>query len=211
MPNERMTRQLVECYWPGMSEQKLLSLARRARSAASDVRLEGSEVDFVTSILVRADETVFCLFDGGESDVRTASQRAGLLSSACSMTLQIDDSGPGEGEAVKVVLIPTAPAIASTLVACSAAAATDHGFAATIWAGRCTIATASGRGIARLQHLSTSDNATITRRYPASYIDFQPKKPYKPKGDPDEGLHIQRHGARVPRTRGPGRPGQHPV
>jgi hypothetical protein len=69
---------IVECYWPGVSSETLTSAARRAREAASELRRQGGDVDFVGSILVPADETVFWLFEGREADVRAASERAGV-------------------------------------------------------------------------------------------------------------------------------------
>jgi len=69
---------LVECYWPGVDKEKLAGAALRTSEAAADLRQTGAEVEFLGSILVPADETVFCFFDGVEEDVRQASSRAGL-------------------------------------------------------------------------------------------------------------------------------------
>jgi hypothetical protein len=69
---------LVECYWPGVNEQKLGVTVGRARSAADELRRQGRDLRFVGSILVPADETVFWLFDGDEADVRAVSEQAGL-------------------------------------------------------------------------------------------------------------------------------------
>jgi len=69
---------LVECYWPGVTPRKHAGAARRAQAAASDLRRQGSKVSFVGSILVLDDETVFCLFDGKEADVRAVSEQAGV-------------------------------------------------------------------------------------------------------------------------------------
>lgn len=69
---------LVECYWPGVSEAKLAEAMAHARVAASELRRNGHRVEFVGSIFVPTDETVFCLFEGLEHDVRAASERAGI-------------------------------------------------------------------------------------------------------------------------------------
>ena len=69
---------LVECYWPGVDEEKLAGAVLRTREAATDLRQTGGVVEFLGSILVPVDETVFCFFDGVEEDVREASTRAGL-------------------------------------------------------------------------------------------------------------------------------------
>jgi hypothetical protein len=69
---------LVECYWPGVTEQAVADAAHRAVQAAAEIRRQGHDVDFLTAILVPADETIFCLFEGQEAAVRTASDRAGI-------------------------------------------------------------------------------------------------------------------------------------
>jgi Nickel responsive protein SCO4226-like len=69
---------LVECYWPGVSADKVAAAVERAEQAAGELRSQGRELHFVGSILVPADETVFCLFDGQEADVRAVSEKAGV-------------------------------------------------------------------------------------------------------------------------------------
>jgi hypothetical protein len=81
---------LVECYWPGVSEEKLAVAAQRARQAASELRRDGRELRFLGSILVPADETVFCFFDGVEADVRAVSEQAGVPFERVLESLRID-------------------------------------------------------------------------------------------------------------------------
>ena len=69
---------LVECYWPDVSEERLASAVHLVRKAASDRRRRGGTVEFLGSILVPVDETVFCLFEGTENDVRAVSELAGV-------------------------------------------------------------------------------------------------------------------------------------
>jgi hypothetical protein len=69
---------LVECYWPAVTRDQHAAAAGRARAAAGEVRGAGRQLQFLGSILIPAEETVFCLFAGCEDDVRAASQRAGL-------------------------------------------------------------------------------------------------------------------------------------
>jgi hypothetical protein len=69
---------LVECYWPGITEAALGLVTGRAREAARRLRQRGHHLKFLGSILVLADETVFCLFEGAEVDVRAASEEAGI-------------------------------------------------------------------------------------------------------------------------------------
>ena len=69
---------LVECYWPSVTERQHEAAAGRASVAVGEARRRGRRLEFLGSILIPAEETVFCLFAGCEEDVRVASQRAGL-------------------------------------------------------------------------------------------------------------------------------------
>jgi hypothetical protein len=69
---------LVECYWPGVSAVELAAVAGRAQEAARELRRQGRELRFLSSILIPSDETIFCFFEGDEADVRLASERAGV-------------------------------------------------------------------------------------------------------------------------------------
>jgi uncharacterized protein DUF4242 len=69
---------LVECYWPSVTEQAHAAAAERARLAANETNARGHHVEFLGSLLVPAEETVFCLFSGSEDDVRAASRHAEL-------------------------------------------------------------------------------------------------------------------------------------
>jgi hypothetical protein len=86
---------LVECYWPGVREEDIASVADRARAMASDLRGEGRPVAFLGTILVPADETVFCLFEGLEQDVRGVSARAGLPFDRVLASVRIDGEERG--------------------------------------------------------------------------------------------------------------------
>lgn len=81
---------LVECYWPEVDQQKVAATVKRLRSASSALRRRGGDVNFVGTILVPADETVFCLFEGLEADVRAASERAGVPFDRVLESLRID-------------------------------------------------------------------------------------------------------------------------
>jgi hypothetical protein len=87
---------LVECYWPGVSQQALLDAAHRTREATSELRLRGRDIDFLASILVPEDETVFSLFRGSEADVRLASKRAGLPFERVLASLRVEGGNPRE-------------------------------------------------------------------------------------------------------------------
>jgi hypothetical protein len=75
---EEPTTYLVECFWPGIDERQHAAAANRAQAAARQLRRQGEEIEFLGSILIPGDETVFCFFKGREPDVRDASERAGL-------------------------------------------------------------------------------------------------------------------------------------
>jgi hypothetical protein len=76
--SDRSRSYLVECYWPGVSAEKLAAAAERAQKAAAHLRSRGRELHFHGSILVPVDETVFYLFDGDEADVRAVSEYSGV-------------------------------------------------------------------------------------------------------------------------------------
>ena len=75
---QRARTYVVECFWPGLTSEVLEVEARRVEATASRLRLEGHDLTFLGTIFVPDDECVFCLFDGTESDVRTASSAAGI-------------------------------------------------------------------------------------------------------------------------------------
>lgn len=75
---EQTSTYLVESYRPGVSVEKLTAAAGRAQHATNEVRAEGSELRFLGSMLIPADETVFWFFTGDEADVRAVSDRASL-------------------------------------------------------------------------------------------------------------------------------------
>jgi hypothetical protein len=88
---------LVECYWPGVSAERFASAAKRVQAEAATLRRKGGTVVFRGSILVPADESVFCLFDGIEADVRAASEGAGIHFERVLESLRIDGAKT-EGE-----------------------------------------------------------------------------------------------------------------
>lgn len=66
---------LVECYWPGVSEQQLVRVIGRA------LRHEAiwTDVTWVDSVIVLADEIVLCVFEGpSKHAVEAATRCAGI-------------------------------------------------------------------------------------------------------------------------------------
>jgi hypothetical protein len=83
---------LVECYWPGVSVEKLEAAADRARQSADELRRQGRNLRFLGSILIPVDETVLCLLDGDEADVRAVTEQAGIPFERVLDSLRIDGS-----------------------------------------------------------------------------------------------------------------------
>ena len=70
---------LVECYWPGVTESRVMVTARRAQQAAEELSEQGSEITYRSAFLVPGDEVAFCLFDArSQSAVEEACRRAEL-------------------------------------------------------------------------------------------------------------------------------------
>jgi len=69
---------LVECYWPGVTEQKLLAVVERVQAAIERRHADGRALRLLGSIRVPADETVFCLFEGEQEEVEAVSTAAEL-------------------------------------------------------------------------------------------------------------------------------------
>ena len=76
---------LVECFWPGVTEGQTETAARRARKAA-----QLADVEFLGSILVLGDETVFCLFEGDEASVVAVAAEAGIRFERVLESVRID-------------------------------------------------------------------------------------------------------------------------
>jgi hypothetical protein len=68
----------AECYWPGVTQAELTATLDRAEAASVELRRKGGDVALQGAILLATDETVFCLFNGQEVDVRAASELAGV-------------------------------------------------------------------------------------------------------------------------------------
>ena len=88
---------LVESYWPGVDKDKLVEAVQRAQAVLS-MRGRARRVEFVGAILVPADETVFCLFDGAEEDVRSVTEQAGVPFERVLASLRIDGRPQKEEE-----------------------------------------------------------------------------------------------------------------
>jgi hypothetical protein len=72
------TAYLLECYWPGVSEQTLVAAVERVQAAIEQRQRDRHMPRFLGSILVPADETVFCLFEGEQDEIEAVSTASDL-------------------------------------------------------------------------------------------------------------------------------------
>jgi hypothetical protein len=70
---------MVERYVAGPPAERLDSIAKRLRRAASELAAEGVEVRYLQSILLDSEESCLCLFEARSvAEVRMVNERAGL-------------------------------------------------------------------------------------------------------------------------------------
>ena len=54
---------MAECFWPGVTVQKVADVGESVRRAAQAISAQGCFARYVGSILVPADEIALCLFE----------------------------------------------------------------------------------------------------------------------------------------------------
>ena len=54
---------MAECFWPGVTAQKVTDTGERVRQAAAALNPEGCFARYIGSILVPTDEIALCLFE----------------------------------------------------------------------------------------------------------------------------------------------------
>lgn len=69
---------VAECFWPGVTDDDLRTLAERAAACADELRAGGASVRYDGAILIREDEVVLCRFQGDAAAVRLAAERAAV-------------------------------------------------------------------------------------------------------------------------------------
>lgn len=70
---------MAECFWPGVTEQKVKDAGARGRRAAQAVSSQGGSVRYVGSIFVPSDEIALCLFEATSLDEASeVNQRAAI-------------------------------------------------------------------------------------------------------------------------------------
>lgn len=73
-----MTSHVAECFWVGVSDEDLRHLDERAAESVASLALEGEDVRYLGSVLMRADEVVLCFFEGSAATVRRAAEAAAI-------------------------------------------------------------------------------------------------------------------------------------
>lgn len=74
-----MARFIVESYPVGLSARQLAAATERAHDVTAQMRVDGIEVQLLQSILVPAEESLFCLFEAPSRElVEEVVSRAGL-------------------------------------------------------------------------------------------------------------------------------------
>lgn len=93
---------LVECYWPGVTEQKLLAVVERVQAAIEQRHTQDRAPRLLGSILVPADETVFCLFEGEQEEVEAVSTAAELPFERVLSSRWMDATSPAGSSSVRL-------------------------------------------------------------------------------------------------------------
>ena len=73
-----MTSFVAECFWIGVTLDDLCRLDERATTAVDKVVLDGEEVRYLGSVLMRTDEVVLCFFEGSAGVVERVAEEAGI-------------------------------------------------------------------------------------------------------------------------------------
>jgi hypothetical protein len=73
-----MTSFVAECFWIGVTDDDLRRLDERASTTIEKIVVDGEEVRYLGSILMRADEVVLCFFEGSAEVVRRVAEDAGI-------------------------------------------------------------------------------------------------------------------------------------
>jgi hypothetical protein len=66
-----MTTFMAECFWPGVTSEQVAAAGVRARRETRAARAEGALARYLGSILVPADEIVFCLLEAASLEAAT--------------------------------------------------------------------------------------------------------------------------------------------
>jgi hypothetical protein len=70
---------MAECFWPGVTRQKVADAGERTRQAAGVLTAHGRSSRYVGSILVPSDEIALCLFEAPSDAAATALGEAAAI------------------------------------------------------------------------------------------------------------------------------------
>jgi hypothetical protein len=73
-----MTSFVAECFWIGVTNEDLCGLDERAAAPVDKLAAAGEQIRYLGSMLMRADEVVFCFFEVTADAVRRAAQQAAI-------------------------------------------------------------------------------------------------------------------------------------
>lgn len=68
----------MECFWPGLREDDIVAIDRRAAAAVAELAEQGEEVSYIGSLVMAEDEVLLCRFSGSGDAVRRAAERAAI-------------------------------------------------------------------------------------------------------------------------------------
>ena len=72
---------MAECFWPGVSAQKVADAGERVRQASYAISSDDSFSRYLGSILVPMDEIAFCLFEAATIEAATELARRAAVPS----------------------------------------------------------------------------------------------------------------------------------
>ena len=70
-----MTTFMAECFWPGVTAQKVADAGERLRQASGAIGSEGGFARYLGSVLVPTDEIALCLFEAASIDAASEVNR----------------------------------------------------------------------------------------------------------------------------------------
>ena len=72
---------MAECFWPGVTSQKVVDAGERLRHAAQAIASDDGHARFLGSVLIPSDEIALCLFEAASLDVATEVNRRAAIPS----------------------------------------------------------------------------------------------------------------------------------